>query len=311
MAKKLIITADDFGLVNHIDDAIIDLVADEVVSCVSCFGNIEVERLVTQFDKLFAVKNDIGIGIHLTITSHQSCKQIETGFTEQINGTHFFKKTKKLDFDALVTSKDALIEELQAQIDRLQVALGERKIDHISCHHNVFYLDKRLFDIYLEVAHKNKLHIRSPRRCTLLSNFKPIKDLEPLIPDIAIEGIRALPFRYYGQAIKANGKKQVNEKLNKMELLSIDSAHYFFINLYGNPEIEIVEMAYPLIQDEEICEQIMHLSIGNQNNEPVPNGINEKYFPGRRLEYELLKSASFKVILGQSGFTLGSFRTFL
>ncbi len=315
MSKKLIITADDFGLVNHIDEAVIDMVEKRIVSCVSSFANINADRLKLQTNKLIEKNPAIGVGVHLSITSHEPLIATNLAFVEIVNQKVVFKNLKKLIFRELIANKEDLKAELQAQIDNLREILAPRLIDHISCHHNLFYLDETLFEIYLELAIDNNIPIRSPQRCGLLKHFKVIKHFEPLIPDIALEGIHSLPKRYLLNAFKANSKKQVSQYLEKMTSKSVKSPSYFLINLYGNPDLNILRAAYPLINEanDEICEQIMHLSIGATKTEiaSTPNGINHKYFDGRKLEYELLQNQEFIELLSQhqrNGLELGSFQ---
>lgn len=289
--KNLIITADDFGIVDFIDNGIIESAKNGTISNVACFGNVELGRLKKQSDKLKSANPNIRFGIHLTITSHKPLVVDNEAFTiKKRNSEVQFRNANDLYFKEIIKEKNSLKTELQAQIDNLKAAIYPNKIDNISCHHNLFYLDLNLFKIYLELAHDNNLPIRSPKNAVIQTHLKELKKFESIIPPIAREGLRSLPIRYYLKAFIANQKRGINKRLELMKLMQIQSTDYFMINLYGNQKFEILDFLVQHMKPNEICEQIMHLGMGDFDQNEIPNGINAKYFEGRRKEFELLNT---------------------
>jgi predicted glycoside hydrolase/deacetylase ChbG (UPF0249 family) len=299
--KNLIITADDFGLVDFIDNGIIESARNGVISNVACFGNVEFSRLESQVNKLKQVNSKISLGIHLTITSHQSLVTDNEAFTE-LNDSQIvqFKNSNDLYFKDILKEKTTLKKELQAQIDNLKDAIGQSKIDNMSCHQNIFYLDLELFEVYLEVARENNLPIRSPKNATIEDHLKGIKQFESILPEVAREGLRTLPFRYYFKSFFANQKRGIKKRIELMNKMQIKSTNYFMINLYGNPKFEIIDFLIKNIRDEEVCEQIVHLGTGEYDAENIPNGINPKYFEGRKSEFELINRTDSTNLIAQN-----------
>jgi predicted glycoside hydrolase/deacetylase ChbG (UPF0249 family) len=289
--KNLIITADDFGLVDFIDNGIIESAKNGVITNVACFGNVELSRLKKQVHQLNSVNSLINFGIHLTITSHQPLVADNEAFTLKRDSKTIFRNSNDLYFSEILKNKSKLIDELQAQIDNLKSAIFPKKIDNISCHHNIFYLDLNLFRIYLELAKRNDLPIRSPKNALIETHLKGIKRFESIIPEIAKEGLRSLPIRYYFKSLMANQKLGIKKRLELMNQMQIHSTDYFMINLYGNQKFEIIDFLIQNMKPNEVCEQIMHLGLGDFDLDNVPNGINSKYFEDRKKEFELLNKA--------------------
>ncbi len=295
-SKKVIITADDFGYHNHIDDAIIHCASKKVLSNVACFANGEQTYLANKIHQLIEANNEIGIGVHLTISSYKPLIQVLTPFSEEKENNFYFKNSNELNFKKITAHKIQIKSELQLQIDVLNQLLAsfDKKVDNLSVHHNIFYFDKELFKIFIEIANENNLPIRCPKRCTLLVQFKEIQDFEPFFPEIGKEGFSILPLKYYSKALYANLKIGVKNRLELMNQSNINSTDYFMVNLYGNQKIEIAEAFYKNLADHETGEQIMHLSNKGQfSEEKAYNGINEKYFEGRLKEFQLLNNPNY------------------
>jgi predicted glycoside hydrolase/deacetylase ChbG (UPF0249 family) len=309
--KNLILTADDFGYLNCIDKAIIELVAAGRISAVSAFGNVEIGLLTSKIKRLVEANPNVGVGVHLTISSHEPVLQTKTVFTQEINGRQQFCEPRQLNFNRILKQENELKLELQAQINQLKTALNGKQIDHISCHHNLFYFNKKLFKIYTELANENNLPIRTPQNCIKIKRFKGIKKLESILPAIALEGLKTMPIRHLIDILRSVRNKTIKRQKATFSNLGLRTPDYFMINLYGNPKIEIAALTYQQMLEDDVCEQIMHVGLANAENEAVPVGINAQYFEGRTKEFNLLNSSDYGTLISTNQVVLGSYTDFL
>lgn len=167
MAKKLIITADDYGVFPAINKAIIEAVKDGPVNSVAVFPNYDgassngtAQKTMAENVKelLDATNGDVEIGCHLTITSG---KPVTGGmkFLSDKNGGNFpeyfnipyFKKDAELK---------ALKDELIAQVEKIN-SIEKNLVKHLTNHHNSLTVFPEHFDIYMDVARHFSLPMRS------------------------------------------------------------------------------------------------------------------------------------------------------
>ncbi|MFT7069183.1 MAG: putative glycoside hydrolase/deacetylase ChbG (UPF0249 family) [Spirosomataceae bacterium] len=292
MARKLIINADDYGYVEHIDQAVVEAAQKGVITSVSCFANVPFDELKTKVEKLKSAAAFIKIGLHLTITSGKPltvCPTLSSGNEFKANRAYRFSE-----------SLSELKAELEAQINNFERVMGKGKINHVDCHHNLLYLDFGFFETMLELAKKYSLPMRTPVRIDLLPQFKGVRQLNPVLfmPSV-LEALKVRPRKNFFRLLYVVKSDTVNFLAGKIKSAGLTRSDYFTLNIYGNANLNVFRAAYPVIAENEVCEQIMHLSkpTTRKDRKNAPNGINHRYFKGRNEEFELLMSDDFTNLL--------------
>ncbi len=319
MFKKLIVTADDYGYMNHIDEGIIAAVKANRVSTVSCFTNIPLAQLKAKIKKLQAANPAVGIGVHLTITSHQPLTHAPslTSIHPQTQQTVFTPvrqhRLRKINLAALKT-------ELLAQIEQLAKIIGLQNIDHLNNHHHLLYLHQPFFDILTDLAASYCLPIRSPMRW---SGNKPVhiyaehKKALLKLP-IQQEAIKSFPLRNALLSVKAALPSTAQTLAKTCASKKVKHPHLFMDQIYGQPYLKDWKDYWQQIDQGEIVEQIMHLSEKPQiqDYQQLPSGLNNRYFEGRYQEFNALMSTTYKNIFADAQqanipLKLGTYKDFL
>lgn len=158
--KKLIITADDYGVFPSIDKAVIEAVQKKKINSVAAFPNYDgipgkfnsaMENAKILLDK---TNGEVDLGCHLTITSGKPVigEKANSMVNEEGNFRDFTEFRRDID-------RRQLRNELNEQIMKFKDA--DIPINHLSCHHNVLTLFPEIYGEYLKVCKKHKLAIRS------------------------------------------------------------------------------------------------------------------------------------------------------
>ncbi|MCZ4409111.1 ChbG/HpnK family deacetylase [Cryomorphaceae bacterium 1068] len=157
---KVIFTADDFGVYDQIDNAVIQAAEAGKINSVAVFPNgfglsKKIERL-----KAAAKRGGVNleIGCHLTTCSGSPLTQVTKNF---VNGKVFkpYNKVRRASKAEKTRELDSLYRELHAQIEALK---GITEIRHLTCHNNTLSWFEDYFEVYLKVAKEQGLPIRSP-----------------------------------------------------------------------------------------------------------------------------------------------------
>ena len=153
--KRLIINADDFGLTPGVTRGILDAHINGVVTSTSAMMNSA--YIAASLAAAQQKAPDLGIGVHLVLTSGKPVLSPEKIPTLVDDTGHFYKI---LQFTELVDSLDPadVRNEWQAQIEAF-IASGRRP-DHLDSHHHSSYASPALFTAMLELAREYKLPIR-------------------------------------------------------------------------------------------------------------------------------------------------------
>ncbi len=292
MSKKVIITADDYGYIDLIDTAILGASKDRRITTVSAFSNMEKSVLAHKIDKLKAENADIGIGLHLTITSGKPLTDPKY-LSKEKEGKLYFKSPKNIILKKIPVQELEI--ELKEQISQMRFVLGNA-IDHISCHHNVLYLYPELFDVYIKLAKAENLPIRTPRNCISKDKFGPIRNFNPaLIPPYIEDAFSVMNPKNILPALTAVSENNVKKQENQLFNEKVNFPNFFLIHHYGNPDINVFKTMYDILEEDEVCEQIMHLGRASVAEDFIdfPNGINKGYLIDRNKEFLLLMSNAF------------------
>ena len=128
--KKLIVTADDYGVFPSVNQGIIEAIQKDKVNSVACFSNYE--KAVENINHLVNTVGDkADIGCHLTISSG---KPLTFKDHEAFTRDGYFRPFGELDIDKVEKVLPELKKELIAQVENLRDS--GLKVNHLSCHHN-------------------------------------------------------------------------------------------------------------------------------------------------------------------------------
>jgi len=166
---KIILTADDYGFCDSVDNGIIAAAEKGYISAVAAFANgPDAEKRLDRLKKVQAdieKKGILDVGAHFTITSgkplSESIKAEELGF---VDGKGYFRAFTQMKFteekDGLKERRaSALIEELMAQ---LQVYKNSGlEITNLSSHHNSLTFTEEFFKQLILFSKEVKIPLRS------------------------------------------------------------------------------------------------------------------------------------------------------
>lgn len=161
--KHLIITADDYGVFPAINGAILEAVKEGKINSVAALANFDghgqYPGSVENLKRLIGVaEGKAEIGCHLTITSGKPVTGDKMKFACDAAG-NFLSYTSMRNFKTPQELK-ALEEELCEQVKRLESVNGF-KAKHLTNHHNSLTLFPHHFKVYMDVARKFNLPMRS------------------------------------------------------------------------------------------------------------------------------------------------------
>ena len=323
MSKQIILTADDFGCCDFIDDGIEFALRKGKINSVAVF--VTHKDSAERIKKLLRLKKELqggpngnfGIGLHFSITSGQaiSGKSSLTIFTEITEKEKYFREAFGYDF--LLSKKEDLEAELIAQLDLIRSILGDEPVDHLSHHHGIIYLSNRLFNVYTRTLnHYNKRHnidipVRSPvswfrkftsrtgnngteldKKCkTCFSEYDNM-----LLTPAAIEGMKLMMWKKLAQTTVG----VMDNRMEKIKTENLRSPNLLCDLIYGQPDLKNLEYLINHYNNETLldcmkfdpfsAEFMFHLGQGQLDKNKVPHGINFDYFEYRIKELQELNA---------------------
>jgi hypothetical protein len=158
--NKLIITADDFGVCEFIDEGILQAIRQDHITSVAVISNGE----PTGWDRVNKLNQDFGdrisIGCHFNVTNGKPLVAWPRSFTRRYNGERLFKWILGLDLSNL--NLGLLEDELEEQVARFEAF--EIPITHFSDHFGVLtVLDRSICDVVIRVVKDyNRRHPELP-----------------------------------------------------------------------------------------------------------------------------------------------------
>lgn len=244
MKKKVIITADDYGVCNRIDNGIIQAVRKKIVTSVSVMvthphSRQRIEKLRELQVQMAAEGFDFGIGLHSSVTSGSPLhKTRDNGYPSSLadpKNPDYFRPEFSYPFSEI--RPEDLEAELTKQFEFLASIIGKENIDHCTMHFGVAYFDKRLFPPYARVAGRFNVPVRSPM--PWLKKFGGIAEIpdfdERLFNPTIRSGApgmwrRAFSIISYGNKIK---------RMNSCAIRDVDYPDVIFDMVYGQCAKEI------------------------------------------------------------------------
>lgn len=297
--KKLIVTADDFGVFPSVDAGVKEAILKGKVNSAACFSNHpdsvnNVKNLINE------VGDKVDIGCHLTISSGKPLLANHEAFTH----SGYFRSFNTLDIDEIEKQLPLLKKELIAQVQVFKDS--QIPVKHLSCHHNTLTNTKGLFQTYMEVADYFKLPMRSVNiipdkkdntyrmvlRLMLLDNISAQKNKE---------------IKSFGKDIR-NYFASSTIKIITPHLL--ESRHYGPLPMLDLPEFsigfwknkkhkELNQFFRDFIKSENRhAELMLHLIKNDKALKKLDNvidypGVNKKYFDSRRIEFDSISEFDF------------------
>lgn len=303
--SKLILTADDYGACDFIDNGIIKAIKAGKINSVACFAVPfgPVDEFDARMDMLLELQKDydFGIGLHFSLTAGRPLvnKLNSLSTRDKNDGLLYFRSVYNYSFGATKTTD--MRKELQAQIDRMAKKLGGlNRIDSVSMHDGIVYLENDLFRQYANVLAMNKyLPVRSPviwRKAGLPHRNWDEKPLNPLIR----QGI------WLRQLNKLRDSLNHEKRLAIIRELKLRSTTCLVDELYGQPyELNLKELLDCFDYETFSAEFMFHLgdpdtraqmgfSKALAHKMEAPWGIDPDYFAGRELELDMLLNSNLE-----------------
>jgi len=319
MAKQLILTADDYGACDFIDNGIIQALEKGIVNSVSAFVTYkDSEQRINRLMKLKKDKNlDFEIGLHFSITAGSPLTLAKT-MKKKAGVTEIFKEVHEHDYKQI--SPAELDVELIAQYTKLSNIMKNNPdlpaltVDHITHHHGVVYFFEHLFEPYVNTVSNLKVSaIRSPMPWHKTDlNFMPLdnpgflgKRSLPITKDGLETGVKTIINNIYSHDL-GNGElrkiiRAQKEKVIKRIFMPIADKKrigYPFCyadTIYGqrtpNYLLTLLKAIKDHPSDSLIVEFMLHLGdtkVDASKVTDVPVGINKGYFQGRQSELNAL-----------------------
>lgn len=167
---KAILTADDYGVFDEIDDAIIEAVSQRKINSVAILPNgynlhARVKRLANAIPRDFRVD----LGCHLTFCSGKPLLR-ERATKNFVDGAYFkpFGKQKRAHRNKRDSELKYLEAEIRSQINSVNLALKNANmsgVKHLTCHHNTLFWFEDYLRVLLGVARDmngKNIPVRSP-----------------------------------------------------------------------------------------------------------------------------------------------------
>lgn len=304
---KIILSADDAGIVPQIDNAIADLVnrgilnSAEVLTNYGANGARSVYNTKQMVEQTKDSGNPLELGIHLTVTSGKPVIQ-QDGIQAILDHEGNFRSYRDLPSSA---NEETLYKELEAQAQILldDAELGP-KVTHMSNHHDALWFYPEYTRAYVKLADKLNLPIRNTKSIPE-SNSWFYYVFQNLLRDISQSDKTKLKEAY--QLRKAGffpGQKVTFHSTDYMDNRHYEVNHLWddfdprdariVINRKKRKLKKMIEEAGTLGADGSV-EFMFHIRKGKlldySGAEELPyyKGVDPRYFDGRTLEYRSLR----------------------
>lgn len=288
--KLLIITADDFGAADNINEGI-KLAADKgVITSISVLSNFT-ESLIC-LEQISESHPEISIGVHLNITTGKpllSPDQIPTLVDESGD----FYSLDLLIRRIACISKLELKKELEAQI-----AIFEKqdiRLDFLSDQNGVLSLFSPFYKIVTDLAKEYELTVRSPvlacAKYPLLFGNSGMrrKGSKLTFPLIFSNPMLAVQFLYYSRL------KEMEKKAGILKDIGLEYPDLLVETFWGDPTLSNLTLILGHLPSG-ISEIIVHIGT-NTRTGCYPVGLDENYFDNRERELKIILCDSLQKLI--------------
>lgn len=324
--SKLVITADDYGLNNSVNTAILQAVSAGLITSVHVLVNYADEYAIKQLAKTIAVAgNKCGIGFHANSTAGPAVTNEENGITRWNNQNQRYQYRDLLDWNYNKKDLPVIQRDLTLQFEKLADILGGAdKIDCISSHHNIHLFDGDMLNILHALSKKASIPFRSSVRWETERGNKTYKGGKNPMP-IAGSAAKALATCIKNKHLKTVGiltnaadkdkmigfRETINQDPQSGRMINSTSGHW-----YGQPSKKAIDWMIEQLLAKKgadyIVEIFTHLADSgtlpdSQKNDPLTYDMNS-----RKLEFLTLMNQDIKMQLNRMytdpNVRLGSYR---
>lgn len=281
--RNLILTADDFGASQNINEGIRIAADNNAITAISVLTNFT--ESLPDLKEISRNHPHIGIGVHLNIVTGKPILSPEDVPSLVNEAGNFYTISELLPKVKHISSSE-LYKELRAQIMALKIM--DIPIDHLSDQNGILSFYSPFFDVVIELAREFSLPVRSPliaskKYPSVFSNSEIKKRYRQLALNLALSApFKALNLMKYSKVEEMEGKVQ---KLDESGILHPD---LLIETMWGNPSAS--NMLYILEHLPPGTSEItLHFGTKAGSGE-YPSGLNLDYFNNR--EYELLTLTS-------------------
>jgi predicted glycoside hydrolase/deacetylase ChbG (UPF0249 family) len=303
----LIITADDYGISDSVNQGTLEAVRKGIVTSVHVMANLVTETAMEELkDTIIESGNRCGIGLHLNTTWGKAIIQKPASFKHSFDlspmgdaGDYFVYRMLNT-YEHNQTDFIEMKNELVAQYVRLGDLLnGDFPIDAISSHHNIHFWDADFLKIIKHIASDQKIPVRSPIRLTTDDQRPKPEDYPKKTKPLArialknLEGVSGGTLKLLLTAIcaeKLHEHHNVLTEVYKLPAPKNNTGHWF-----GQPEWYAMEWfmhelnRLHMLSPGYVSEIYMHLS-----NSPDEGDHRWDYTMQNRFdEFSVISKASF------------------
>jgi predicted glycoside hydrolase/deacetylase ChbG (UPF0249 family) len=317
--SKYILTADDYGAIDYIDQGIIKAIKAGKINSVACFvtrfDRENEAELPERIQKLLDLRKEgyqFSIGLHFCITS---------GFSNDVDTmlygnslTKYNAEKKRHEFKTAINyhfnqvEEEHIEKELRSQIKILQNLLGDEPIDSISNHHGLVYINTNLFRPYSRVAAELNIPVRAPLTWRKVKGLKVSNwDRKMFNPTIR-EGIKLKMLDQLRNALDSKSRIKIAQNLDLIYPTCLVD------EFYGQPFKPNLEQLFESFNDATFSAEFMfHLADADYraqhglNEDQTANiksfdGIDSGYFKWREMEFNTLMNTDLPTKFERTSF---------
>ena len=285
-ARLLIIHGDDIGVSHSVNIASFDGFKNNAINSGSAMIPSPWIKEVAEFHK---ENPKYDIGLHLTLTAEwknykwngvSSSNQISSLLNEDFE---FYDNTSDVNINA---NPEEVRRELQAQIDfSRQIGLNPT---HIDTHMGALAVNKRLWKVYIEVGHKNKLvsMVTKSRALNLFDEDFPMPDYIVPVNDI---------YMLYPGADRTFLEEAYGENLASTAIVNDIYKYEDWYELYSN-KIKSLQPGLNVF--------LLHLGYNNEELKAVTIDHPEYGSLWRQLDFDVFNSEEIKQLIKDEGIKL-------
>lgn len=322
--KALLITADDFGVHDVIDNGVYACVEASSIDCVDCIvtfpdSESRIQNLISSYREKIKQKT-LHIGLHVSFTCcgfsvfepENPLNQDYTKYNHLIHSDPFTKQFDSIgDINIAELSSAKIIpfyvKEMEAQFDKFVSATGF-KPHHLSCHVGFCHLTEAMFNAYMAFAEKHDIEVRCPTLISMelkawkkLTLFKrrALKRAIQLLDNLSAKDYLEI---YYWMRQKKrderDGRKKTKIRKRFNTLIrnkQIRSTHYFIDHFFGNATFDNLDWILKNI-DKTSYELVIHPAhyTDPKEYENLPRGITKSDAPAKKREALILNSFNIR-----------------
>jgi predicted glycoside hydrolase/deacetylase ChbG (UPF0249 family) len=280
--RQVIVTCDDYGSSEMVDQAIYQAIEQGVPLTVS--SHVTFARSADAITRLHTDHPQIPIGLHLSVTSGSpvSTQWAQSPFVDE--------QGQFLTIDQIIPvvadiPPELWRAEITAQIARIVECTGT--IDHISSQDNIALMYTPALEVLSQIAREHEIPLRSP----LPVSQSILTEYEFPIEEVAMGYVRSAAKNAPIRVAALRRYTTLASMMNNVEILKengIPHPTYAAGGLYFSADLATIEAIIAAIPPGESAEIVFHLGLPD-NDSPVPHGINAQYYHQRYRESELLR----------------------